>query len=268
MFKKAKNSSIKIDNTNTYYISFGKGDKNLIIIPGLGEGFKSVKGLAIPLAIMYKKFAKDYKVYCFSRRTDIPDNFSTEDMANDIINHMKELNIDKADIVGVSQGGMIAQYIAINAPDLVNKLILVVTVARPNNILVESVNTWIDMAKHNDYRGVMIDTAERSYTGKYLNKSRKLYGFIGKFGKKANYERFIKQANACLNHNSYDKLNRITCPTLIIGADQDKALGIEGSYELHEKITSSELYIYKGYSHGVYEQAKDFNKRIKDYLKK
>ena len=73
------------------YISFGKGKENLIVIPGVGDGFKTVKGLAIPFSIMYKKFAKDYKIYVFSRRNDIPKDFSTEDMANDIINHMENM---------------------------------------------------------------------------------------------------------------------------------------------------------------------------------
>ena len=49
---------------------------------------------------------------------------------------------------------------------------------------------------------------------------------------------------------------------------KDKVLGMIGSEEMAEKITNSELYIYEEYSHGVYEQAKDFNKRVIAYLKK
>lgn len=266
MFNNAENKKINIDNTSAYYITFGKGDKNLIIIPGVGDGFKLVKGLAIPFSFMYKMFAKDYKVYVFSRRNDIPKGFTTEDMANDIICHMNDLNIDKADIVGVSQGGMIAQYIAINAPVKVNKLVLAVTVSRPNEMIEESVNTWIKMAKNKDYKSIMIDTAERSYTGKYLNKSRRLYKILGIFGKNATYDRFITEAQACLLHNTFSKLENIKAPTLVIGARQDKALGIDGSIELAKKIQNSSLYIYDDYSHGVYEQAKDFNKRILNYL--
>ena len=265
MFYKAKNEKINIADTTAHYISFGKGSKNLIIIPGVGDGFKTVKGLAIPFSIMYKMFAKDFKVYVFSRRNVIPKDFSTEDMANDIINHMEKLNIDKADIVGVSQGGMIAQYIAINAPEKVNKLVLAVTLSRPNEILEESINGWIEKAKNKDYKGIMIDTAEKSYTGKFLEKNRKLLGMLGK---NATYERFIIQAKACLKHNTYNYLEKIKCPTLIIGARKDKALGIIGSEELAEKIANSEIYIYEEYSHGVYEQAKDFNDRVLEYLKR
>ena len=37
MFWDAKNHKIKINGYETDFISFGKGDKNLIIIPGLGD---------------------------------------------------------------------------------------------------------------------------------------------------------------------------------------------------------------------------------------
>ena len=268
MFYNAKNLIIDIDDTDAHYISFGKGTKNLIIIPGVGDGFKTVKGVAIPFSIMYKKFAKDFKVYVFSRRNIIKENFSTEDMANDIIDHMEKLHIDKADIVGVSQGGMIAQYIAINAPEKVNKLVLAVTTARTNNVLDSVIKDWIDKAQKNDYKGIMIDNAEKSYTGKYLEKNRKIYKLLGLMGKNVTFERFIIQAKSCIEHNSYSKLDKIKCPTLIIGARQDKVVGIIGSEELNEKINCSELYIYEEYSHGVYEQAKDFNNRIFEYLMK
>lgn len=268
MFYKAKNDEIKIENTTVDYISFGNGNKNLIIIPGVGESFQTVKGLAVPFAIMYKKFAKDYKVYVFGRRNILPENFSTEDIANDMIKHMEELHIEKADIVGVSQGGMIAQYIAINAPEKVRKMVLAVTAPRKNDIMEESINNWIEMAKNKDYKGIMIDSAEKSYTGKDLEKNMKMSKVIGSFGKNAKFDRFIIQAKSCLEHNTYDKLNRIKTPTLIIGARQDKVLGIVGSEELASKIENSELYIYEEYSHGVYEQADDFYDRILEYLKK
>ena len=268
MFWNAKNDSIEIEDTSVDYISFGKGKKNLILIPGLGEGLKTMKGMAKPFAIMYKKFAKDYKVYVFSRRNKLPEGFSTEDMANDLIRHMNTLGIEKADIVGVSQGGMIAEYIAINAPEKVNKLVLVVTVARANELMIESAKDWLEKAYKNDYKGIMIDIAERGYTEKYLKKTRKYYNLLAVMGKNVKFDRFIVEANACINHNAYDKLNKIKCPTLIIGAKEDKVLGIVGSEELAEKIKDSEIYVYEDYSHGVYEEAKDFNSRVLEFLRK
>ncbi|MBP1552224.1 MAG: alpha/beta hydrolase, partial [Oscillospiraceae bacterium] len=84
MLYNAKGGIILIDNTETEYISFGKGDKNLIMIPGLGEGLRSIKGLALPMAYLYRMFSKDYRVYFLSRKNVMPQGYSTKDMADDI----------------------------------------------------------------------------------------------------------------------------------------------------------------------------------------
>ena len=268
MFYDAKNGKIDIDDTHIDYISFGRGEKSLIMIPGLGEGLTSFKGLATPFSIMYKLFAKEYKVYILSRRKLIKDGYSTKDMADDLAYSMEKLEIDKAHIIGVSQGGMIAQHLAINYPEKIDKLVLVVTTARKNKIMESSIDKWIELAKNKEFEEIMLDTAEKSYVGKYLEKTKKVSGAMGALGKNATYDRFIAQAKACELHDSYDELHKIKASTLIIGAGQDKVLGIEGSMELAEKIKFSKLYIYDEYSHGVYEQAKDFNKRVFEYLKK
>ena len=45
-------------------------------------------------------------------------------------------------------------------------------------------------------------------------------------------------------------------------------LGGEASKEIAGRIPGSELFMYEGYSHGVYEQAKDFNGRVLEFLKR
>ena len=196
MFFKARNGKIDIEDTEINYITFGEGNKILVMIPGIGESLTSFKGLASPLALMYRKFAKEYKVYIFSRRTKLPDVFSTKDMADDVIKTMEALNIEKADLVGVSQGGMISQYVAINAPEKINKLILIVTVARKNPILIDSVEKWTNFAKEGNFKDLMLDTAERSYVGDYLEKYKKMNKIAEKLGKKVTYDRFFIQSES------------------------------------------------------------------------
>ena len=263
-----KNYKINIDDTYVDYIKFGKGKKNLIIIPGLGESLKNTKGMGILLAYMYRCFSKNYTVYIFSRRNKLEEGFTTEDMANDIIILMNKLNINKASIAGVSQGGMISQYVAINHPERVDKLVLIVTLSRKNEIISSIVTKWIEFAMKNDYKSLFIDTMENSYTEKTLKKIRKIYTPIIKITTPKNFDRFLIEANACITHNSYNKLNKIKCPTLIIGGKQDKIVGEIGSKEIHQKIKQSELYIYDNYGHGLYEEVDDFNKRVLDFLNK
>lgn len=113
---------------------------------------------------MYREFVKDYKVYVFSRKNQLEEGYSTKDMAKDQAEVMKKLGISKASIIGVSQGGMIAQYIAIDYPELLDKLVLAVTVSRQNATVQSVVSNWIAMAEVNNYKGIVIDTVEKSYS--------------------------------------------------------------------------------------------------------
>jgi len=266
MFYNAKNENIKLDRTDCDYISFGTGDENLIMLPGVGDGFKTARGAAVPFAFMYSGFAKKFKAYVFSRRNNLPDDFSTADMADDLDKIMDMIGIKTASVFGVSQGGMISQQLAIRHPDRVKKLVLAVTASRPNDLMKEALDSWIKMADNDNYAGIMLDTAKRSYTGKYLERGIKMNSLLARM-KPKNYTRFKILCDSCLRHDVYDRLSEISCPTFIVGADKDLVLGGEASVEMHERINGSTLYMYEGFSHGVYEQAKDFNDRVIDYLK-
>lgn len=267
MLLNAKNGNIRFNGHDCDYISFGSGDDVLIMLPGVGDGFKTAKGVAVPFSVMYRCFAKDFRVFVFSRRNRMLKGFTTKNMADDIAAIMYKLEIDSAHVYGVSQGGMIAQQLALRHPDKVKSLVLAVTASRPNDIMRDSLETWLRMADKDDYKGIMLDTAERSYTGAYLERGRKLNKLLA-LVKPKDYTRFRILCESCLEHDAYDELDKISCPVFIIGADSDKVLGGEASEELAERIPGAELYMYEGYSHGVYEQAKDFNKRVLDNLTK
>lgn len=269
MIFNAKNRQAVIDNDTMNYIEFGKGSRPLVMIPGLGDGLSPVRGRiqAAAFAWNYRKLARHFKVYVFSRKNHLREGCSTRDMARDQAQVMKALGICDAMVLGVSQGGMIAQYLAIDYPGLVNKLVLAVTLSKQNGTLRETVGGWIEMAEKKDYKGLLIDTAEKSYSGNYLKKYRRLYPILGRIGRPKSFRRFFIQAASCLGHDAYAELNKITCPVLIIGGGQDQVAGRDASMELAEKIKDSRLMIYKDLGHGVYEEAPDFEQRVLDFLK-
>lgn len=168
--------------------------------------------------------------------------------------------------MGVSQGGMIAQYIAIDYPELIDKLVLAVTVSRQNETIQSVIGSWIAMAEANDYKGIIIDTIEKSYSDKNIKKYRLLYPILSRIGKPKDFSRFINQANACIQHNAYSELDKIKCKTLVIGGDSDKVVGKNSSEEIAERIPTSKLVIFKGLGHMAYEEAKDFNHQVLSFL--
>ena len=251
-----------------YYVSFGTGEKNLVVLPGLSDGLATVKGKAWILSFPYKKFFRDYTVYMFSRKNKMPEGYSIRDMADDQIKVMKDLGIDQADLLGVSQGGMIAQYMAIDHPEMVRKLILAVTAPNANKDVQDAVKGWIGMAARGDHAALMADTADKMYSEKYLQKNRKHFPLLARLTKPRTYDRFLKNACAILNFDCRSELSKILCPTLIIGGSDDLTVGGEAASELNRAITGSELYVYDHLGHGVFEEAKDFYDRVYEFCER
>lgn len=219
-----------------------------------------------PRGSQYRQFAKDFTVYVFSRKNKIPVGCTTRDMARDLMIAMKALGIEKAHIFGVSMGGMIAQHFAADYPEMVDKLVLTVTCARPNPVLIGSVTEWMEQAKQGDHKALMDSNIRKIYTDRYYRRSRWLIPVIGAAAKPESYDRFLRQAEACLTHYGYDRLPQIKAPTLVVGGEEDRCLGAEASRELAERIPGAQLKMYPGLGHGLYEEAKDFNQTILEYL--
>ena len=263
----AKNCVLDLPTGTVDYIRFGNGPKPLVMIPGVGDGLKTVKGMALPFAFLYRSLAKDFTVYVFSRRRILAPGMTTRDMAEDLNSALDALGLSSVALVGVSQGGMIAQWLAIDHPDKVEKLVLTVTLSRPNATVQDVIAGWIRMSDRDDYKGIMLDTAERSYSEKRLKQSRQEYRLLGSVGKPKSFERFQIQAASCVTHDTYDLLDQIGCPTLVIGGKDDRIVTGQASVEMAERIPDCELTMYDGFGHGLYEEAPDFLKRVSDFCR-
>ena len=262
MFWNARNGSVPVGGTKMDYVSFGRGNRTLILLPGLSDGLATVRGKALLLAKPYELFFDRFTVYMFSRKENLPEGYSIRDMADDQAKAMAQLGLTDACIMGVSQGGMIAQYLAIDHPALVEKLVLAVTAPYANDLVRERVNRWADLARQGAHKQLMIDTAETSYSPDMLKKYRKIYPVIGLIGKPRDYVRFLTNIGAILGFDASGELSRITCPTLVIGGEEDNIVGIQASRELVQGIPGSRLFVYPGLGHAAYEEAKDFNQRV------
>ena len=266
MLFSARNGTVPMDGTTMDYIRFGTGSRVLIMLPGLGDSLRSMQGMALPMAVMYRIFAADFTVYAFSRKRQLPEGWTTRDMAQDLKQAMDILDIEKAHLFGVSMGGMIAQHFAADYPDRLQKLVLAVTCPRPNPILEESIQEWVSLARQGNAAGFMESNVRRIYSDAYYRKNKWLTPIVGALTKPKSYDRFFVQARACLNHDAFDRLAAIQAPTLVIGGEQDKALGIQASCDLAEAIPGARLKIYPQWGHGVYEEAPDFNQTVLQFL--
>ncbi len=263
MFFSVKEEKQNLKDFQIDTIRFGTGSKPLVMIQGLNTN--GIKGAGLSLAWMYRIFAKDYTVYLFDRRPGIREGMTVREMAGDVADSMDALGIQNADVLGVSQGGMIAQYLAIDRPDLVNKLVLAVTLSRNNNTVRSVIETWIVLTEQSDWKQLVADMAEKMYSDAYLKRYRSFLPLLTLLQKPKDAGRFINLAKACLTCNAYAELEKIQCPVFVIGGGRDKIVTKAASEEIAEKL-NCQLYLYENLGHAAYEEAADFNQRIFDYL--
>ena len=261
-----KNFELHIRDDVFDAIQFGSGQKDLVMIPGLGDGMASVKGKAFLGSCMYRRYGKKYRVTIISRKNTLEADATTESMAKDQYYAMQALGIQHAHIVGVSMGGMIAQHLAADHPEMVDKLVLTVTSPDAGELIQENIGRWIGFAEIGAFLGLMIDVTEKSHPEKYLKRLRPLYPYMGSAVKKMDIQRFTIMARACASHDALKKLKDITAPTLIIGGALDRTLGLEGSQALSEEIPGSTLKIYENQGHALYEDEPDFHKTLLSFL--
>ena len=264
MLYNTREFTIDTNGARTDCITFGSGSSALIMIQGLN--LRPVKGAGLPLAISYKCFAKDYKVYVFDRRDPVPEGFTVKDFADDIAFNMKTLGIEKADIFGVSQGGMIAQYLALDYPQLVRSMVLAVTLSRSNPTVEEVIAHWIDLAEQSDYKALVDDQMHKLYSDEYIKRYSRLFSIVLKTQKFIPPERFIRLAKACTSCDTYGRLAEIKCPVLVLGGAKDKIVTPQATEEIAEKL-GCPIYMYPDLGHSAYEEAKDFNKRVLDFFR-
>ena len=263
MLYNAKELKLTASGMQFDYIMFGSGKKPLIMIQGLNTS--GIKGAALSLAYMYHIFAKEYTVYLFDRRPVVYDGITVRDMAADIASAMDALGLKNADVFGTSQGGMIAQYLAIDRPDLVRRLVLAVTLSRNNDTVKQVVGDWIEMAERGDMKRFVLDMAEKMYSETYVKKYRPLMPLLTILQKPKDVKRFVILAKSCLTCDTYDILDKIKCPTLVIGGKQDKVVSGVASEEIAEKL-GCRLHMYENLGHAAYEEAQDFNQMVYDFL--
>lgn len=241
----AKSGVVTVEGGAMEYIRFGSGGRALVMLPGLGTSLRSIRGT----------------------EKAMPPGYSTRAMARDQAQAMEELGIEQAEIFGVSMGGMIAQWLAIDFPEMVGRLVLAATCPRPNPVLQEAVGEWMSFARAGDHALFMDSNLRLIYSEGYYRRNRWLTPVIGLLTKPKSYEPFFIQANACLTHDAWEKLPEIKAKTLVIGGEQDHCLGGEASREIAERIPGAALQMYEQWGHGVYEEERGFNGVVLEFLK-
>jgi len=260
---------LEVNGTSIYYEINGRGDP-LVLIMGLRRNAEWWYCQVPTLSKHFKVLAFDNRGAGRSEKPIM--EYSIRLFADDTAALMKALQIERAHILGISMGGYIAQELAINYPGLVKSIVLGCTSAGGKRVVLMSPER---MKKFTANEGLSPE--------QILQKDMDIYfsdKFITEYPEKITEfieislryyqppDAFMRQFAACLKHDTVERLNRITLPTLILAGDDDPLVPPENSQILKKLIPHAELILFPGKRHCFFiEEANQFNQKVILFLK-
>jgi pimeloyl-ACP methyl ester carboxylesterase len=248
------------------YACIGDGPRNLVVFEGLDFRHKPPSAVTLRMSTGYLRGLEDsYKTYIVSRRPGLPPGYSLRDMSNDYAVMIKDELGGAVDIIGVSTGGAIAQHLAIDHPDLVGRLVLIMTGCRLTTQSKELQMKVADLARMGKRRAAyaLLGTAIiRKGIAKHFFKW--FMGLMGPLMIPANPSDGIIEIEADDRYDLSDQLDRINAETLVIGGEEDFFYAIR---ETAERIPNARLVLYPNVGHNaMFVRSRQFGEEIKAFL--
>jgi pimeloyl-ACP methyl ester carboxylesterase len=241
------------------YVRLGNGPENLVILPGITLQNDPPNRLAAwTYRLGFGRFADGYTVYVINRRRGMPSPYTTREMAADYAQVIEE-ELGTSIVIGFSTGGSVAQYVALDHPELVEKLILVVSASRLSDEGRETCERWRKLAQGRRWRELRADMASVNVTSEANKRlARAFMAVFGRFvlGVPSDASDFLTTLEADLEHDMTDRLHEVAAPTLVIGGTEDPFFSESLLRETAEKIPDAELRVYEGVGHGVPKEKK------------
>lgn len=242
----------------------------LVLIVGMGGSCRGWHALQLP------EFSAARRTVIFDNRgvgeTEDPGGpFSTADLADDTVALLDQLEIERADVLGVFMGGMIAQELVLRHPERVDRLVLVGTYARPDAKRRMLIEKWREMMKSGVSFEIQVwermlwtladETFEQTdlieeMIQRHLTERRPVSADL-----------FVRQCGACLHHDTRDRLSQIPHRTLILCGQQDSLTPPKLHRELAAGLRDAHLVVLPSAGHLVMaEAAQRFNQAVLQFL--
>jgi 3-oxoadipate enol-lactonase len=248
-------------------------------VHGDGEPLLCVMGLSadtLAWALQVPAWSAHFKTVIFDNRDVGQSGYATEpysiaDMASDALALADALELDSFHLLGLSMGGMIAQEVALAAPERVKTLTLAVTYASGGTYARTRSLVWAaDVSRRTREEMVddlMLQTMSEEF---YENEAGVDYlrGMMLSNPNPQKPEGFARQLDAASKHDTRSRLGEVSVPTHVIGAERDILVPVWKSEELAELIPGAKLTVLERAPHGVnVERAQEFNAAVLEFLR-
>ena len=235
-----------------------------------GEGFPLVMIMGLSANVdwwdprMIQELSKKFKMVMFDNRgagrTDVSNReYTIKLFADDTAGLMDALGISRANVFGVSMGGMIAQELVLNYPEKVEKLVLCSTncggtkSVQPSQEVLEMLTADRSAFSPEEIARGSIPLL---FTEDFIKDNPDLVELAIQQILKApiSNEAFMGHLNAIMNFDTCDRLSQIKAPTLVLHGKRDILVPPENGSILAEAIPNAKLVYFEISAHGLIEE--------------
>lgn len=254
-----------------YFEVHGEGP-SLILVMGIGYD-SSLWSLAQLPAL-----SRTFRVVVFDNRdagrsAKATGPYTIADMADDVVGLMDSLDLERAHVLGLSMGGMIAQELALRHAGRLDRLVLSGCGAAPARTVFDPIQTWSWVKAH--------DPSGEAFLGQqltwllstaFLRNTEVVQRTVVMLSSNPNPvtpDAYDRQAQAYVRHDALDRLGKIVAPTLVVVGEQDLLTPPWVCREVARKIPGARFEVIEGdgASHLVaIERPDDFNRLVTSFL--
>ena len=260
---------VKLDDFQIYYELHGDGFP-IVMINGLGGHVDTWNPDQI------RELSKRLKLVLFddrgAGRTDLSEKeYSIRLFADDTAGLMDALGITRANVFGISMGGMIAQELVLNYPKKVEKLVLCSTSCggtkpiQPAGELIRALIVDRSVLSPEEIVRMSIPVL---FTDTFIENNPDFVEDRVQRTLKApiSMEAFMRQVNALMSFDTHDRLSQIKTPTVILAGKQDVLVPPENASILAKAIPNARLLYFENSAHLLAEEMKKVLQALMGFL--
>lgn len=252
------------------YFLEGQGDQPVLMIMGFGMPAEAWRPQIDGLSPRHPVLTFDARGIGDS--DPVQGSLSMKDMAQDALRVLDDAGHERAHLVGISMGGMVAQELALLEPARFWSLSLLVTHAG-------GPLTWLPKAA--SLKDMLLSNFG-GQAGRFARLERLLYpeGYLRTcdrgaldarmqlcFAEPPPQATLNAQLGAVMRHRTLRRLRTLTLPTLVVRADQDRLIAPEHVDRLVQALPRGRLVAFEDAGHGLVHQCKEpLNSALLDHF--
>lgn len=204
----------------------------VVLSNSLGTDFHLWDGIIARLATHFRVIRYDTRGHGGS--TGKPEDYTIDELGRDVVELLNFLKIDRAHVCGISLGGLTAMWLAINAPDRVNRIMPCNTAARLGTV--EMWNARIETIRDGGMAAIADATMERWFSATFRSKNKALVAATRQMFLQTHAPGYMSCCAALRDADLSAKVGSIKAPTLVIAGACDPVTPPSDGLWLEENI--------------------------------